>query len=176
MADERLNIQIAINSTQIASSSLPGSFTPAYRDYVLGQAGGMRAMAGLANLAAQGAYDAQVRNDEQDVILEDHENRITRIDGDYVSKTVMTTQKLASQLDITDAVLVNGVKVLGPRQTGWVASTGTADKGAFNADQTYNASPVYTQAEIQALVTGLQQARQRIKALEDMARTHGLIN
>ncbi|EOC8646115.1 phage tail protein, partial [Salmonella enterica subsp. enterica serovar Mbandaka] len=67
-------------------------------------------------------------------------------------------------------------KVIGARQTGWTAATGAALLGAFNANQTYTVSATYTQSEVSALATGLQQARQRIKALEDAIRTHGLIN
>lgn len=47
---------------------------------------------------------------------------------------------------------------------------------AFNANRAYTVSATYTQSEVSALATGLQQARQRIKALEDAIRTHGLIN
>ncbi|MCI0267199.1 UNVERIFIED_ASMBLY: phage tail protein, partial [Cronobacter sakazakii] len=46
----------------------------------------------------------------------------------------------------------------------------------FNANQSYSASTTYTQSEISALATGLVQARQRIKAIEDALRAHGLIN
>ncbi|MGP4914023.1 phage tail protein, partial [Hafnia alvei] len=66
--------------------------------------------------------------------------------------------------------------VVGSRQTGWTASTGTALLGAFNASQTYTVSATYTQSEVSSMATGLQQARQRIKALEDALRAHGLIN
>ncbi|MEA7580905.1 phage tail protein, partial [Salmonella enterica subsp. enterica serovar Anatum] len=43
-------------------------------------------------------------------------------------------------------------------------------------NQAYTVSATYTQSEVSAMATGLQQARQRIKALEDAIRTHGLIN
>ncbi|MEA7581059.1 hypothetical protein ONJ87_26310, partial [Salmonella enterica subsp. enterica serovar Anatum] len=42
-------------------------------------------------------------------------------------------------------------------------------------NQAYTVSATYTQSEVSAMATGLQQARQRIKALEDAIRTHGLI-
>jgi hypothetical protein len=50
-------------------------------------------------------------------------------------------------------------KVVGARDTGWTASTGTALKGAFATG-----------------TATLVQAAQRIKALEDAMRAHGLIN
>lgn len=54
---------------------------------------------------------------------------------------------------------INGSQVVGPRATGWTAGTGTPNKGAFAADT--------------ATAT---QAAQRVLALEQAMRTHGLIN
>ncbi|MCV5333003.1 phage tail protein, partial [Escherichia coli] len=67
-------------------------------------------------------------------------------------------------------------KVVGARQTGWTAATGTANKGAFNANQSYTVGTTYAQSEVAALATGLQQSRQRILALETALRLHGLID
>jgi hypothetical protein len=71
---------------------------------------------------------------------------------------------------------VNGTKVLGARDTGWTAATGTALKTAYATYTAGTASGSYVQAELQSVMTALQSASQRIKALEDMCRTHGLIN
>lgn len=63
-------------------------------------------------------------------------------------------------LDLTSGELrVSGTKVLGARDTGWSAGTGTPNKGAFAAD---TATAV--------------QAAQRVLALEAMLRTQGVIN
>ncbi|EOG3494953.1 phage tail protein, partial [Salmonella enterica] len=104
------------------------------------------------------------------------ENNISALQDDYVSKTATTSQSLASPLNVTTSYSVGGKKVVGARQLGWTAATGAALLGAFNANQTYTVSATYTQSEVSAMATGLQQARQRIKALEDAIRTHGLIN
>lgn len=104
------------------------------------------------------------------------ESSVTALQGDYVSKSATALQTLASPISVATSYSVNGVKVIGARQTGWTAATGTALLGAFNASQAYSASATYSQAEISALASGLVQARQRIKALEDAMRTHGLIN
>ncbi|MDX8597758.1 phage tail protein, partial [Salmonella enterica] len=104
------------------------------------------------------------------------ENNISALQADYVSKTATTSQSLASPLNVTTSYSVGGTKVIGARQTGWTAATGTALLGAFNANQAYTVSATYTQSEVSAMATGLQQARQRIKALEDAMRTHGMIN
>ncbi|HHF9142413.1 TPA: phage tail protein, partial [Escherichia coli] len=203
-----------------------------YLLYVIAQGTDVGNVANKANEAGQGAYDAQVRNDEQDVILVDHEERIRQLridvddheiritantnaiasldvrlttaegeivtlqadvsalDGrvteaegnisalqdDYVSKTATATQSLASPLNVATSYSVGGTKVIGARQTGWTAATGTALLGAFNANQAYTVGTTYTQSEVAALATGLQQARQRILALETALRLHGLID
>lgn len=226
MADDSLNTPVIVQATRLDASILPRNiFSQSYLLYVIAQGTDIGNVASKANEAGQGAYDAQTRNDEQDVTLANHEGRITAntnainlievrlttaegkivalrsdvdylldevidiqaeivtingdidaIQNDYVSKTVTTSQTLASPLNVTTSYSVGGTKVVGARQTGWTAATGTALLGAFNASQTYAVGATYTQSEIQALATGLQQARQRIKALEDADRNHGLIN
>lgn len=99
----------------------------------------------------------------------------TTINGDYVSKTAAAAQSVVSTFQAA-SYLVAGLQVVGPRVTGWTAATGTALLGAFNANTTYAAGVVYLQAEATAAYAGLVDARQRIKALEDAMRTHGLIN
>ncbi|MBW1520997.1 phage tail protein [Escherichia coli] len=233
MADSNLNVPVIIQATRLDTSVLPRNiFSQSYLLYVIAQGTDVGNVANKANEAGQGAYDAQVRNDEQDVILVDHEERIRQLridvddheiritantnaiasldvrlttaegeivtlqadvsalDGrvteaegnisalqdDYVSKTATATQSLASPLNVTTSYSVGGTKVIGARQTGWTAATGTALRGSFNANQTYTVSATYTRSEVSAMATGLQQARQRIKALEDALRTHGLID
>ena len=80
---------------------------------------------------------------------------------------------------------INSVQVVGPRQTGWAADTGTAKKTtqatyAAGAGLTYSAA--YVQAELTAtgtriatMETALQNASQTIKALKDALILHGLI-
>lgn len=260
MADNSLNAPVVISAIGISAASLPAGLSTAYQMYILNQSQDFTNVAGKANEAGQGAYDAQVRNDEQDVILDDHESRldaaeatlqnhetrisaaeatlvdhesriaaneaeladhetritqnetdiasqgtrittaegnittlqsdvsslttrvgtaegnITALQGDYVSKSATGVQSLASPLNVTTSYSVGGTKVIGARATGWTAATGAALLGAFNASQAYTVSATYTQAEITAIKDGLIQSRQRIKALEDMLRTHGLMN
>ena len=233
MADSNLNTPVIVQATRLDTSILPRNiFSQSYLLYVIAQGTDVGNVANKANEAGQGAYDAQVRNDEQDVILVDHEERIRQlridvddheiritantnaiasldvrlttaegeivtlqadvsaIDGrvteaegnisalqdDYVSKTATATQSLASPLNVATSYSVGGTKVIGARQTGWTAATGTALLGAFNANQAYTVGTTYTQSEVAALATGLQQARQRILALETALRLHGLID
>ena len=238
-ADETLTEAVVVNALSVMASSLPPGFTPVYQRYVLSQVIDFTNVAKKANDAGQGAYDAQVKNNEQDATLanhgeriskaelmltdheeriiilrfdvDDHEIRITantnaislldvrlttaegkivtiqndvdylidevvHISGDYVSKTVTTTQELASPLDVTTSYSVSGVKVIGARVTGFIPAIGTAFKGAFDTDLAFTVSDPPTQAEIQAIANALVATRQRNKALEDSMRAHGLIN
>ncbi|EAW5087643.1 phage tail protein [Salmonella enterica] len=233
MADPSLNNPVVIQATRLDVSILPRNvFSKSYLLYVIAQGTDVGAIAGKANEAGQGAYDAQVKNDEQDVELADHEariqqlridvdnheiritantnaiaaldvrlttaegeivtlqadvsaldgrvttaeNNISALQADYVSKTDTTSQSLASPLNVTTSYSVGGKKVVGARQTGWTAATGTANKGAFNADLTFAVSDTYTQSEIQAIANSLIAERRRTKALEDALRAHGLID
>ncbi len=233
MADPSLNNPVVIQATRLDASILPRNvFGKSYLLYVIAQGTDVGAIAGKANEAGQGAYDAQVKNDEQDVELADHEariqqlridvdnheiritantnaiaaldvrlttaegeivtlqadvsaldgrvttaeNNISALQADYVSKTDTTSQSLASPLNVTTSYSVGGKKVVGARQTGWTAATGTANKGAFNADLTFAVSDTYTQSEIQAIANSLIAERRRTKALEDALRAHGLID
>lgn len=77
MADPSLNNPVMIRAISLSAKSLPAGYSPAYEQYILSQAADFTSVAGKANEAGKGAYDAQVKNDEQDVTLDDHEGRIT---------------------------------------------------------------------------------------------------
>ncbi|MCQ8909155.1 tail needle knob protein [Escherichia albertii] len=78
MADSNLNMPVIIQATRLDTSVLPRNiFSQSYLLYVIAQGTDVGNVANKANEAGQGAYDAQVRNDEQDVILVDHEIRLT---------------------------------------------------------------------------------------------------
>ncbi|EED0146856.1 tail needle knob protein [Escherichia coli] len=77
MADSNLNVPVIIQATRLDTSVLPRNiFSQSYLLYVIAQGTDVGSVANKANEAGQGAYDAQVRNDEQDVILVDHEIRL----------------------------------------------------------------------------------------------------
>lgn len=78
MADPSLNTPVIIQATRLDASILPRNvFSQSYLLYVIAQGTDVGAIAGKANEAGQGAYDAQVKNDEQDVTLANHEQRIS---------------------------------------------------------------------------------------------------
>ncbi|HHY9915182.1 TPA: tail needle knob protein [Escherichia coli] len=77
MADSNLNTPVIAQATRLDTSVLPRNiFSQSYLLYVIAQGTDVGNVANKANEAGQGAYDAQVRNDEQDVILVDHEIRL----------------------------------------------------------------------------------------------------
>lgn len=209
MADAPQNV--VIQASRVDASIIPPGFPLPYRLYVMQQGSDLQKVADASNEANGLAFQATLKNEEQDAIISeqgseigaltsrvnDQDNRITAntdaiasvgvrvsnsesaisaIQADYLSKTLTTPQSLSGALSVTTSLSVNGVQVISSRQTGWTASTGTALKGAFNSSQTYTISATYSQTEATAVRDGLIQARQRIKALEDALRSHGLIN
>lgn len=169
MANEKLLTDFPLFDGQLTSSMLPGNFTASYRLHVLTQADHFQSSSEFLRFVAKETHNAQTVNDEQD-------KSISALQEDYVSKSAEETQHIASSLDTDGVYMVGGTQVIGPRQTGWTAATGTPLLGSFNANQSYTIGTTYTQSEVAALATGLQQARQRILALETVLRLHGLID
>jgi hypothetical protein len=62
-------------------------------------------------------------------------------------------------VDLNGYIYCQGTKVLGVTETGWTAGTGTPNKGAFDAD-----------------IATLTEVSQRLLAIEQALRTHGLID
>jgi hypothetical protein len=77
---------------------------------------------------------------------------------------------------LTGDVYIDGTKVVGPQEAGWTAATGTPNKGAYATYDGQTTSAVYDQAEAQATDDATKANSQRIKAIEDALRTHGLID
>ncbi|HEI9710114.1 TPA: phage tail protein [Serratia marcescens] len=302
MADDGLKEPVIIQATRIDATLLPRNiFSQPYLLYVIQQGTDLGNVAGKANEAGQGAWDAQKKNDEQDLVLANHESRITAaevtlvnheqritaaeatlvdhetritaaeaeladhetriaaneaelanhetritqnttdiagltvrmvtaesnitslqtnvaslttrvttaegnittlqgkvstIETNYVSKAVSTSQSVQASggsflvgniaTPTTDKLQVGGsvnavsykvagIQVVGAQRTGWTAATGTAYRGAFDANQAWTIG-ILDIVQIQQIANSLTQARQRIKALEDDLRTHGLIN
>lgn len=159
--------QAAALAAQASAAAAQADATSALANAATAQAAADAAQAsantGIANAAA-----AQATANSASTLA-------TTINGDYVSKTAVAAQSVVSTFQ-AESYLIAGLQVVGPRVTGWTAATGTALLGAFNANTTYAAGIVYLQAEATAAYAGLAEARQRIKALEDAMRTHGLIN
>jgi hypothetical protein len=85
----------------------------------------------------------------------------------------------------TPQLKISGTKVVGVRDTGWTADTGTAKKTAtatYAVGTTLTYSAAYVQAEqtatstrLQLIEPALRDATQEIKAIKDALMTHGLL-
>ncbi|HGM5437417.1 TPA: phage tail protein [Serratia marcescens] len=124
------------------------------------------------------------------------QGKVSTIETNYVSKAVSTSQSVQASggsflvgnvaTPTTDKLQVGGsvnavsykvagIQVVGAQRTGWTAATGTAYRGTFDANQAWTIG-ILDIVQIQQIANFLTQARQRIKALEDDLRAHGLIN
>lgn len=70
---------------------------------------------------------------------------------------------------------VGANQVVGARNTGWTAMTGTGSKGALAAAAAGTASTAYVQAELQAALDRIAALEARLKSLDDALVAHGLI-
>lgn len=70
---------------------------------------------------------------------------------------------------------VGSIQVVGARQTGWAADTGTAETIAHATYTTTAISNPPTQAQVQAISDALQAATRGQKAVKDALIAHGLI-
>lgn len=97
---------VIIQAARLDTSVLPRNiFSQSYLLYVIAQGTDVGNVANKANEAGQGAYDAQVRNDEQDVILADHEQRISAAEAtlvnheERISQAESTLQEHETRID-----------------------------------------------------------------------------
>lgn len=91
MADDSLKDPVSVQALGINASSLPAIFSRAYQNYVLNQTLDFVNVAGKANEAGQGAWDAQVKNDEQDLVLADHEVRLDAAEATLINHEARIT-------------------------------------------------------------------------------------
>jgi hypothetical protein len=101
----------------------------------------------------------------------------THAAGDFATAAQGAKADTALQpsTDITVThVKVGSSTVVGPRQTGWTAPTGTPARSSFDADWTQVvAGP--TIAEVQAVTDKLTETRKALAALITDLETHGLV-
>lgn len=88
MADDSLKDPVSVQALGITAASLPAIFSRAYQNYVLNQTLDFVAVADKANEAGRGAWDSQTKNDEQDLVLANHESRITTAEERIVNHEI----------------------------------------------------------------------------------------
>lgn len=158
-----------INFQYLDSSILPNDWPYPLKQYFL-------QLPQVINATHDRANDAESNASQQTKDIQAINESLASLTIDSVSKSVAGNQSLNSALSVSARYLVNGVQVVGERQTGWSASNGSAKKGGLDADATYLASPTYQQSDLQVVIDALIEARQVIKALQDALKTHGLID
>lgn len=107
------------------------------------------------------------------------------LSSDQLTMTVDRNGDVTGNWNVSGSFKVAGTQVIGPRQTGWVADTGTGSTGThatYTAGTTLTYSASYTQSEltatgtrIAAIEAALQAVTQEVKSLKDALFTHGLI-
>ncbi|MGL5219585.1 MAG: tail needle knob protein [Plesiomonas shigelloides] len=68
---------VSVEARRLDVSILPGNFSIPLKDFMVGQNDDIQSVADKANEAADSAYFANLNNEEQNVVLADHEVRIT---------------------------------------------------------------------------------------------------
>jgi hypothetical protein len=112
-ADNNLEKPVVVQATRIDATLLPKIFSQPYFLYVVQQGTDLGNVAVKANAAGQGAYDAQVKNDAQDLVLADHESRITTAEAKLVNHEIRITAAEATlvnhetRITSAEAALVN---------------------------------------------------------------------
>ncbi|WP_195892981.1 coiled-coil domain-containing protein [Serratia marcescens] len=100
MADDGLKEPVIIQATRIDATLLPRNiFSQPYLLYVIQQGIDLGNVAGKANEAGQGAWDAQKKNDEQDLVLADHETRIEAAEQTLINHEQRITAAEATLAD-----------------------------------------------------------------------------
>lgn len=77
MANDDLKNPVLVQASRIDATALPAGLSQVFQQYLIQQGADFGSVAGKANEAGLGAYEAQVKNDEQDITLAGHEQRIT---------------------------------------------------------------------------------------------------
>jgi len=166
----------------IDAFTLPAIFSEAYRAQFFQQQLALKSLFEKSNDTGSSASDSAEKNTEQDERLREHDlklenqqEQLTWIGGDYVSLSRTAKQDLSSPVGVKDSISVNGVQVIGPRVTGFIAASGAAWYGSFNSDLQFPVSVTYSQTEMQKLAGGVSEARKRLVAIERALLAHGII-
>lgn len=101
MANESLNSKVTIEARPINVRDLPDSFSFPLTDWILNQNVDLENVAGQANSAATGAFEAQEVNDKQNALLAEQEQSISNLNVS-VGKIFESLNGISSQLENLD--------------------------------------------------------------------------
>ena len=128
------------------------------------------------NIATKSNNDAVKANANQIAIVDrkisDSTDDLDFIKNDYVSKSKLPIQNLASAINITGNLSIDGDIVVIATQQGWLDGTGTLKLGGMNSSASYAVGAAYDQAEVQAIAAGLVEVREVVNALSSALYNH----
>lgn len=101
MANESLNSKVTIEARPINVRDLPDSFSFPLTDWILNQNVDLENVAGQANNAATGAFEAQEVNDKQNALLAEQEQSISNLNVS-VGQIFDSLNGISSQLENLD--------------------------------------------------------------------------
>lgn len=101
MANESLNSKVTIEARPINVRDLPDSFSFPLTDWILNQNVDLENVAGQANNAAAGAFEAQEVNDKQNALLAEQEQSISNLNVS-VGQIFDSLNGISSQLENLD--------------------------------------------------------------------------
>ncbi|HGJ5878820.1 MAG TPA: phage tail protein, partial [Arsenophonus nasoniae] len=87
-ANSGLENPISVQISSVTPDILPKNFSDTYRRIVLSGAEDIGKIVNRANDAGYEAYAAQIKNEEQDIVLDNHEERITKTEESLASLEV----------------------------------------------------------------------------------------
>lgn len=119
-----------------------------------------------------GTYRAEVGSDDTFLTLGHYNALLLKTQGVNVAEVGPSGISLTTG----KSLMVNYQQVVGARQTGWTAATGSPNRGSFAATAAGTASASYVQAEAQDSRNRIAALEARLIALEADCRAHGLIN
>ncbi|MGL5489762.1 MAG: hypothetical protein ACRDC6_26350 [Shewanella sp.] len=97
-------IPVSVEARRLDISILPHGFSIPLTDYLVNQSDDVQSIANQANGAAEGAYQAQLTNEEQDVLLAEHTD--TLLDhGNRIDAAELTIQGHEQRISTAEATL-----------------------------------------------------------------------
>lgn len=106
MADETLSNPVIIQATRLDTAFIPPSFPLPLKLYLVQQGGDMGVVANKANQAGNGAYDAQIKNDEQDKELKKHSASLAE-HGRRIQAAELTIKQQDERLVAAEGAIVS---------------------------------------------------------------------
>lgn len=93
--------KVVVQASRVDTSILPSVFSIPYQLYVIQQSTDLKNVADGANNAGELAYEATIKNEEQDLVLEDHDKRITALKDrvDEHDNRISTLETTVSEID-----------------------------------------------------------------------------